>query len=316
VLEDTRRTASRLLPDAERRGDDRALAMLYRLLARADLWAGDTTAMTANAERAVELAERSGDGRERDESAVMLCWALHLGSMPIDEVVKRLRALAETTGDNRRVQAVMLAHLAPAVALGGRADEGRELRARAIAQFRDLGLEVQAAIATQSSAGSLLPAVAAARARDAEDDLRWGCEVLSRAEERGFLASVTGMLAEAVLDAGAVDEARSLVDRCRAIASDDDADAQQRWRLVSAKILARNGMEREAIALLAEVEARPPTFPAWSGFVAADVAEILALAGRAEEAGDRLEEARRRFGTKGIVAASSRLDAVAALIGA
>lgn len=314
VLEDTRRTGAALLDQVETHGDDRTLAMVYRLLARADLWEGDTLAMADNAERALTLSERCGDEHERAESSVMLCWALHLGPGALDDVVARLGELADASGDDRRVQAVMWAHLAPALALRGEPDRARDVRIRAVAQFRDLGLEVQAAIATQASGGSLFPAVAAGRAREAREDLRWAHDVLDRAEERGFLASITGMLAEAELDAGALDEAERLADACRVLASEDDADAQQRWRLVTAKIHALAGRPDDAVALLRDVESRPSTFPAWIGFVAADRAEILARLGAAEEARERLEDARVCFAAKGITAAVPRIESIEALI--
>jgi class 3 adenylate cyclase len=315
VLEETRGTARQLLPEIEDRGDLRTLAMLYRLLSRADLWAGETASMTEMAELSVRFAERSHDARQRAESSVILCWALNLGAAPVAEVESRLRSLADGLREDRRVQAILLAHLAPAIAYQGRAKEAAELLARSTTQFRDLGLEVQAAIATQASGATLFPALAADRAREAIADLRWGYEVLEHADERGFLTSVAGMLAEAELDDGRSDDAEIHAGVCRSLASDDDADAQIRWRMVTAKLRARTGAVAEAVRLSEEVAALPPTYPAWRGFWASDLAEVFGFAGEVERARHYLDEARRAFALKGIVTAEARLARASAPLG-
>jgi tetratricopeptide (TPR) repeat protein len=314
-LDDMRRQAHELLSAAGSADDRLSQAMAHRLLARVHLWGADTEAMTAAAEAAYRCAAEAGDDRELAECAVVLCWALNLGPERLSSVAERLRELAEAMSGNRRVQAIIWAHMAPTLALLGHPDQGKEWRLRALSQFRDLGLEVQAAIATQSSGGSILAGMAAGKAREAYADVRWAYDVLTWAEERGFLASVTGMLAEAAFDRGSLDEAHALVEQVRALATDDDADAQQRWRMVGAKVAGARGRVEEARRLLDEIESRPPSYPAWRGFAAADRAEILARIGDAAGARSRLEEATRCFADKGVVA-GPRIAQVEALIGA
>jgi zinc ribbon protein len=75
----------------------------------------------------------------------------------------------------------------------------------------------------------------------AERHLRKGYKAFHAMEERGYLSSLAGMLAEAVYRQDRLDEAQQLTEEAETLAVPDDFDAQARWRATRAKLLARHG---------------------------------------------------------------------------
>jgi tetratricopeptide (TPR) repeat protein len=102
-----------------------------------------------------------------------------------------------------------------------------------------------------------------------------------------------GDLAEALYRQGRHDEADQYAEVVREIAAADDFDPQMRWRAVHAKVLAQRGdfdqaetLSREAVAITADTD--------WlrhHADVLVDRAEVLQLAGRADDAAQALREA-------------------------
>ena len=112
---------------------------------------------------------------------------------------------------------------------------------------------------------------------------------------------MAGVLARMVRAQGRDEEALQLTRDAEAAASADDVDAQVQWRAVRAPILARLGdieaaetLAREAVRLAADTDA-----PLLLAEAQADLAEVLATAGRSGDAASAYAEAAATWERKG-----------------
>ena len=135
----------------------------------------------------------------------------------------------------------------------------------------------------------------------AEGELRAAFDALEAVGEKYLLSTVAGLLGQTVLGRDAVDEAEALASRSRTLATDDDVNTQALWRCVHGRVLARRGLHdeaveivREALALLERTDATVLQFDA-----NLDFGEVLALAGRIDEARAAYEAARAFADRKG-----------------
>jgi len=108
-----------------------------------------------------------------------------------------------------------------------------------------------------------------------------------------------------------LDEADAWARRAEELGSSDDADKEMLWRRVRAKVFARRGkhadgerLALEAVAIGDETDRLDAQGDAY-----ADLAEVLLLAGRAEEAAAALERALERYERKGNIVSAQRARA-------
>ena len=142
-----------------------------------------------------------------------------------------------------------------------------------------------------------------------EDQLREGLAVLWDQWRNSSLGcSVMTELARTMYEAGGFDEAERLALRGGEIASDDDIYAQSDWRAIVAKVAARSGRTDQAIRLGREAVAisDPSDYLDFRGVWRCDLAEVLVLSGRQEEAGEPLGQAIAMFEQKGNLVMASR----------
>ena len=132
--------------------------------------------------------------------------------MPVPEAIAVGQSTASGVIDDRRAEGVVLCALAHLHALRGDFDEARSLYGRARETLEELGGKVMAAtVSLDSGRVELL----AGRPDRAEAELRADYEVLSAIGERYTLSTIAGLLADAVLRQGRVDEAIALIGRER-----------------------------------------------------------------------------------------------------
>jgi ATP/maltotriose-dependent transcriptional regulator MalT len=188
-----------------------------------------------------------------------------------------------------------------------RFERARELYTRARAMFEELGLHVDASTLCLSSAHVEL---LAGDPWSAERELRRGYEHLAALGERYLLSSISGLLAESLIASGRLDEAERAALATEELADEGDVDAQSLWRTTRAKILAERGSLAEAEELAREaVELLAPTDGVVTKVAAqTDLAWILMLAGRDEEAQALIEETRTMARRKGSQVMIDRLD--------
>jgi tetratricopeptide (TPR) repeat protein len=287
----------------EREGDDTGLATAYRLLG----WSAGTACrfgdcVTAE-ERAIEYARQAGDIRQERRAITAYAGATSLGPTNVDEAIARCESGIEATAGDRQSEGNLLAVLGGLYAMQGAFDRARELVGRARALLEELGLDLDAARVgiegwrTEMLAGDV-PA--------AEAELRRSYDVLEARGEKYTLSTIAGLLARTLLDGGgSLDDAQQMCDRSRELASEGDIATQALWRAVQGRIHARAGafdeaerLVREALAILEPTDAPVLRLEAYL-----DLGEVLAAAGRMDEARAAYEAGRALAEQKGGVVA-------------
>ena len=129
--------------------------------------------------------------------------------------------------------------------------------------------------------------------------------------EKLYLLTVAALLGQAIYAQGRFEEAGEFADVARIQAPEDDVDAQALWRSLLAKVRAREARHAEAEELAREAVATISDSDAivMQADALADLAEVLRLGGRYEEAAAVLTEAANLYERKGnrVSAATMRL---------
>ena len=128
-----------------------------------------------------------------------------------------------------------------------------------------------------------------------------GLRLFEELGELGFLSTAAGYLAQALYALDRLDEADAWAGRAIQLGASDDAVTQMLWRQVRAKVLARRGEHAEAERLAREAVAIGEGTDAlnWQGDAYADLAEVLLLGGKADEAAAALERGARALRAQG-----------------
>jgi predicted ATPase/class 3 adenylate cyclase len=291
---------------AEELGDDFSLAQAWNLLGRVQ---GGVFGSMAHAERAwrqaLSFAERGGYAAEKAES---IGWLLHstiFGPLSAVEGIARSKEFQELAADDPTTEAWCCVERSVLEAMRGEFDLARELLADGTRALADLGLNVWAANTAQEA---FLIESLAGTPEAAADVLRRSYATLDQMGERGFSSTIAGFLAQALYARGDYQEAGRFSRASQEAAAPGDAISQMLWRTSRAKILARQGdLERaEALAREAVRLGEPTDLVNTRADALSDLAEVLALAGRREEALVALEEAAQLYERKGNLTALAR----------
>ena len=186
----------------------------------------------------------------------------------------------------------------------------RELLSEGTQVLEDLGPTVYATIPVQDS---FLIERLAGTPEAATDALRNSYETLEGSGEKAFSSTIAGFLAHALCASADYEEAARFSRACEEAAAPDDVFSQILWRTSRAKIFARQGhletaevLAREAVSLAAATD-----LLSTHGDALSDLAEVLALAGRRQEALLALGQAANLYGAKGSVAGLGHARAAA-----
>ena len=133
--------------------------------------------------------------------------------------------------------------------------------------------------------------------------------------ERNYISTTAGLLAEVLYRQGRLDEADELARRCAELADPEDVASQFLWRSAAGKVAARRGDDAMATRLVGEalllIEASDQLD--WQGDAHANLAEVHAAAGRADEAARAWARAVELYERKGDLVAAARARASADL---
>jgi class 3 adenylate cyclase/tetratricopeptide (TPR) repeat protein len=136
-----------------------------------------------------------------------------------------------------------------------------------------------------------------------------GCRLLEELGERSFLSTSYCELAEALYELDRLDDAGAYARKGRELGDIDDLVNQFTSRQVQAKVLARRGhhaeagrLAREAIALVDSTDGLRG-----QGDARRDLAEVLELAGRSDEAVAALRDALKRYERKEALVSARRV---------
>jgi tetratricopeptide (TPR) repeat protein len=284
-------------------GDELGLARAWRLVSEAHYVARHAGLSAEAAERALMHARRAGDRFEERELAAWLAVTLGWAPTPVREVARRCERLLNEAAGDAILKANALCALASNMALQGRLRQAEKLFSRCRSLMEAFGEHVWVY--------PMYFAYVALLAGDpiaAETELRPWHESPGRFGEN---ASLAVFLAQAMYAQGRYHEAEDLALQAGKAARPIDVHAQTLWRTVRAKALARR-REPEAEQLACEAIA----FIEQSDFLLVhaealiDLAEVLRLTGRVEEAARSLEESVRLCEQKGSVLTAARARAL------
>jgi tetratricopeptide (TPR) repeat protein len=286
------------LPVFEPTGNDLALSLAYRALGEVKNMRAQMDAALAAYERAAAHAQRASLPGEFVTGGAF--FRLY-GTMPVSELVVWLdeQEAGMPHLDYAAVRARSLARL-------GRIQDARTVLAQTCAELEERGARLNLAgglghstVELEVLAGDADAAVAAGE---------HGCRLYEELGERALLSTAAGMLARAFVAAGRLEEADAWAGRAAELGASDDVATQMLWRQARALVLARRGqaeaaqaLSREAVAIAEETDFLDAQGDAYS-----DLADVLVLAGRSEEAAVALEQALTRYERKENLVMASR----------
>jgi tetratricopeptide (TPR) repeat protein len=289
--ESAREEGERAIEVFQRFGDERGLARAWNLIG-VGCW---RTGQAAEAERALEQAVNhataADDSREATESHLILGAVLVQGPTPIEEAISRARRIIEGEAGNRTTQAYMLHALAHLHAWQGEFDEGRDAAKGYLAILRENGQEAWLALAAEA------PADVEMVAGDADEALRILIQAQERLESMGDPdPEILPFLSDALYVSGRYREAGEKA----ALAA---AGNHPLWRTLGKSVLAKVRAQEgspEAIDLAREaVSDFERTDFLFHARVLMDLAEVLGLLRREDEAPPILEKAMGLYQQKG-----------------
>ena len=287
-LEEEERLALAAIPLLEARADHAGLAEVWFALA-SSVYRCRYEQMVQAAERARHHETLAGMPHRSDALQAL---GLQLGPRPVDESLQRCDAL-----DPRWNIDLSRAFL---LAMSDRIDEARAVAGAAAKHARDLGhtadpwlAEIEKLAGNHGGAAELLRSL---------------CDRLAG---RGFdapLAAYAALQGRELCSLDRFDEADALSAQARDHAHKDDLVTQAFWRQVAALVHAQRGdhPEAERLAREAVAYARDTDSPRVQGDALADLADVLASAGRNAEATAALQEALELYEGKQVIPLARR----------
>jgi tetratricopeptide (TPR) repeat protein len=235
------------IAEAERLGDEAILAEALRRFGVLSMWIGDNDRSEQLLRRSLEHARSVGNSQLTSSAAYWIGLVLLWGSTPVDAALEESRRLILEV--DRMARSELLVVQGALLALTGDFEQGRELAAEGRRGLLDLGQSVQhAAIAQPVAIIELL----ADDDAEAERLLREAHELLLPAGERGYLSTISALLALALARQERYAEAGEFADESRRMGAEDDLITQVYWRVAKAQAVAAEGQADEAARLAAE----------------------------------------------------------------
>jgi tetratricopeptide (TPR) repeat protein len=282
------------LPLLEELGDDDGLAHVWQALG----WVANFHSNLEGWADAVELALLHA---RRAGQPIVGSWAMSVpltfGPKPADEALAKLDSVMGEPPHPadlqlRAVLLAMLGQIEEAWALGLSADE----------QARELGI---------SSGATFLGELAliAGDRQAAAEYLRVSCEEMEKRGTTAVLSSYAPLLGRVVCVLGRPDEAERLANKGRELGDAEDLWTQALWRQAQALVHSARGEHEEAVRLAEEALAwwTPSDSLLRQGEAYCDLAEVLAAAGRRDEAIAAWREALDCYERKRVIPAADRV---------
>jgi predicted ATPase/class 3 adenylate cyclase len=295
-------------PEFEAADDPFALQVLYEA-------AGQIAHFHALMDDALSLHDRSADQARRAGLPHREGWlmpprgaARFHGTTPLDDLLRWLDEQTELGKWHRSHQL----HRALALAMLGRAEEGRALAARARAELKERGGGGGLPFASATSIAADIEYYAG----DYAAAVRFGheaVELFERAGERSWQSTFVASLAEAYYRLGDLEDAEAYAARALELGATDDVTTQFLARGVQAKVRASRGelVEAERLAREALAMVEPTQILNSHGDARVDLAEVLLRAGKEDEATAALDEAIACYERKGNVVGLAHARALA-----
>jgi class 3 adenylate cyclase/tetratricopeptide (TPR) repeat protein len=288
----------------EQIGDDAALATVWTELAQIEWMPCRYVRAKSAARRAVEHARRSGDERLLAGAVVISVTASMFGAATPEDGTRELEELSEELSGGRVLESIALVARAVYAGMRGSFAEARRLMSHAGEIVQAIGLHFPGA-AIQEELGQV--ELWAGDAAAAERAFRQNYTVLDELGDEGHKSTAAANLARALCELERFDEAEGYAEIAVRVAAEDDLASQTAGRSTRGLVLAARGefdeaerLAREAVELYARAEA--PNFQADTWM---DLAKVLRMAGKAEEAAGAAREALALCERKGNQSASA-----------
>ncbi len=303
--EETLRAAHELVPLLERQDAHNELATAWRLIVLAHGMSGRYSLASEAVERSISHARAAGNDHLVARNGLILSINALYGPTPVSQAIIQCEKLLADGVHYRQVECKILCALSQLKAMNGELDEARALYRQGRATLHDLGQGVYAASTGLTIAHVELRGGDLAHA---EREVRADYELLTRMGETYFLSTMAALLSRVVRDQGRDDEALVLSQAAEKAAATDDVESQALWRSIRAPVLARAGepamaeeLARTAVDLVRGTEA-----PGLQADALCELASVLKLIGKAEEAREVMVDAIELHLSKGDVASARR----------
>ena len=303
--EEASREATRAMSVFNDHANDRGLAQGWALLGLSRMLSGQfASAVEAWEEAAAHAATANAQGEELEH----LSWVpvgVWSGPMPVEDGIRRCRAILERAQADKKTMAVALGACGNLEAMRGRFTEARELGSRARSVIQEVALPGWMGALTQMSGWT---EILAGDPTAAERDLRGGVQTLQEIGELSWLSTTAAMLAEALYAQGRLGDAEAFVNISEEAAGSEDIFSQVLLRSVRAKVMAQLGglgdaerLARKAVAIALSSDSLLLQAEAFTS-----LAQVMGVSGRTPEGEAALTEALRVCDEKGSVAGAAR----------
>jgi class 3 adenylate cyclase/tetratricopeptide (TPR) repeat protein len=303
------RVANDALAVFEETGDELGLAEAWQRIGDVHWMATRWQARADALQKARLHARRAGDRRESADIMAALGLSLLCGPTPASLGIERFGQLLEEVADDPVLEAHVLGDRAGLEAMLGRFDDARAHYAQSIQIFRERGLT--RALGAQTIVRADIELLAGDPVA-AEREVRIGFDIAEETGNKGSIATLGCVLAEALYLQGRFEEAASFVNTSERSAALEDAMSQILWRSTRAKLLARGGDPDEAEQLANEAVELAEQTDGLNVHAAAvmSLAEVRRLTGSGTSAAAALETAIRLYEQKENLVAAMRAKAL------
>ena len=256
--EETLHVTNEIIPRLEREQAHGELARAWVLVASMEQSAGRFSTTGDAITKVIEHARQAGEDRLVSRSAMGLSVCALLGPTPVKQAIEQCELLISEGLSDRQALGLVMCNAAQLRAMNAEFDAARTLYREGRSLLEALAQGVDVACSSMSLAGiELLAGTPGA----AEAEVRSDYAMLEALGETYYLSTLAPLLARILSEQGRNDEALALTKKAEILAAEDDVDAQIRWRLVRAPILARAGGNmrplKPCLALRSTWHARP-----------------------------------------------------------
>ncbi len=306
--DETLRLANEAIPLFESEAAHAELARAWSLVGVVHGIAARYGECTDAVSRSMTHARLAADERLIASNAMVISSSTLLGPTPVRQAIELCERLIADGLSDRQAEGKLLCTLAQLQAMDGGFDEARMLYRRGRSVLRELGQGLNAA---STGVDLLLVELLAGDLAGAKREVMPDYEFLVKAGETYLTSTMAALLSRVERDLGQDEEAMVFSRSAEAATVADDVDSLALWQSIRAPIIARAGRlaEAEAMARSAVELARRGDSPQLQADTLSELASVLKLAGRFDDARQTIDTAIGMYRAKGDLASCARATA-------